>query len=460
MRVDLLESRPPGAAPVRQPRRRFPARGPRRLHGDPEPREADREPPAAASARGALEAHLAPRPQRACRSSSARARRARRRCGRFSGSTTSPTPRSPASRSTGSRRSPRAVSCGRSATSHPGFVRGLEVSVELDEQNFVGSACYLFASVLERFLVALRVRELLQPARRVDEAARGRPASAGRRAPATRSSFEPSASGRAPSTSGSSRPSGFSSRLSPDARAGRPRRAAGAGESYDSGPARRWSFPPSEIHDLRGPDRRRRRVPPRCTVAFVRDDRPARRPSASPTPSCSSSGFATRTTALWEFLDLFNHRFLSLFYRAWEKYRFPIVHERRRGRSLHRVPVRAGRPRHARSPRPARASRTSALLLYAGLIAQRPHSASALEGILRDYFGVPAAIAPVRGTVARSRAGRPIETRGPQQQPRRRPRLRRPRLEQPVPLPDPARAPRVSTPFRTFLPRGACVRDR
>ncbi|HSB36847.1 MAG TPA: type VI secretion system baseplate subunit TssF, partial [Thermoanaerobaculia bacterium] len=35
---------------------------------------------------------------------------------------------------------------------HPGFVRGLEVSLELDEQNFVGSGIFLFASVLERFL--------------------------------------------------------------------------------------------------------------------------------------------------------------------------------------------------------------------------------------------------------------------------------------------------------------------
>ncbi len=35
---------------------------------------------------------------------------------------------------------------------HPGFVRGLEVTIELDEQNFVGSGPYLFASVLERFL--------------------------------------------------------------------------------------------------------------------------------------------------------------------------------------------------------------------------------------------------------------------------------------------------------------------
>lgn len=35
---------------------------------------------------------------------------------------------------------------------HPGFVRGLEVSIEFDEQNFVGSGFFLFASVLERFL--------------------------------------------------------------------------------------------------------------------------------------------------------------------------------------------------------------------------------------------------------------------------------------------------------------------
>ncbi len=35
---------------------------------------------------------------------------------------------------------------------HPGFVRGLEVSIEFDEQNFVGAGVFLFASVLERFL--------------------------------------------------------------------------------------------------------------------------------------------------------------------------------------------------------------------------------------------------------------------------------------------------------------------
>ena len=30
--------------------------------------------------------------------------------------------------------------------------------------------------------------------------------------------------------------------------------------------------------------------------------------------------------------DLFNHRFISLFYRAWTKYRFPVAYERAAGR--------------------------------------------------------------------------------------------------------------------------------
>ena len=33
-----------------------------------------------------------------------------------------------------------------------GFCRGIEVTVEFDEEQYVGTGVYLFASVLERFL--------------------------------------------------------------------------------------------------------------------------------------------------------------------------------------------------------------------------------------------------------------------------------------------------------------------
>ena len=39
----------------------------------------------------------------------------------------------------------------RERSSEPGFARGLEITVELDEQKFVGIGAFLFASVLERF---------------------------------------------------------------------------------------------------------------------------------------------------------------------------------------------------------------------------------------------------------------------------------------------------------------------
>ena len=33
-------------------------------------------------------------------------------------------------------------------------------------------------------------------------------------------------------------------------------------------------------------------------------------------------------TAMWAFLDIFTHRAVSMFFRAWEKYRFPVGYER------------------------------------------------------------------------------------------------------------------------------------
>jgi type VI secretion system protein ImpH len=99
-------------------------------------------------------------------------------------------------------------------------------------------------------------------------------------------------------------------------------------------------------------------------------------------------------SVLADFLDLFNHRLVSLFYRAWAKHRLPVVFESgaRAGGGqpdnfTHYVfdfmgLGTAGIRKKMQIP-------DESLLPYAGLIAQRPHSASALRGILADYFGVP-----------------------------------------------------------------------
>jgi type VI secretion system protein ImpH len=103
-----------------------------------------------------------------------------------------------------------------------------------------------------------------------------------------------------------------------------------------------------------------------------------------------------KDTALWQFLDLFSHRFVSLFYRAWEKYRFAVAYERTGeepvtenlfsliGLGTAGLRGRLGVP-------------DQALLFYAGLVGQRPHSASAVEAVLSDYFGVPIALEPFVG---------------------------------------------------------------
>ena len=97
--------------------------------------------------------------------------------------------------------------------------------------------------------------------------------------------------------------------------------------------------------------------------------------------------------ALRDFLDLFNHRMISLFYRAWEKYRFPVAYERSRLSSdAHYDPFSfslfnligmgtdglRGKLKSGDEP----------LLYYSGLIAQ-PRSACALQAMLGDYFNVP-----------------------------------------------------------------------
>ena len=103
-----------------------------------------------------------------------------------------------------------------------------------------------------------------------------------------------------------------------------------------------------------------------------------------------------KDSTIGAFFGLFDHRFISFFYRAWEKHRPPVLYESSAVRkskpdaftqclfSLIGMGVEGLQERlHIND---------EALLRYAGLIAQQPHSATALRGILRDFFSVPVAI--------------------------------------------------------------------
>jgi len=102
-----------------------------------------------------------------------------------------------------------------------------------------------------------------------------------------------------------------------------------------------------------------------------------------------------------DFLDIFNHRLISIFYRVWEKHRFHVSFAREA-----RGTIGADRftgylfsligmgtaqlTGRLRVP-------DQSLLRYAGLLAQRPHSASALRGMLADHFELPVEIDQFRG---------------------------------------------------------------
>lgn len=92
--------------------------------------------------------------------------------------------------------------------------------------------------------------------------------------------------------------------------------------------------------------------------------------------------------ALRDFFDLFNHRMISLFYRAWEKYCLPVQYEGGDSRFFERALFGAiGMGTPGLAGRLALDDR--ALLSRAGLLAMAPLPAEALGSLLESYFEVP-----------------------------------------------------------------------
>src|SRR5690606_34072820 len=90
-----------------------------------------------------------------------------------------------------------------------------------------------------------------------------------------------------------------------------------------------------------------------------------------------------RDTSMWAFLDIYTHRAVSLFYRAWEKYRFPVQYER--GNDVFTEYLFDFAGLGTKGLRGRMALEDESLLPYTGLIAQKPHSAIALEQVVADY---------------------------------------------------------------------------
>ncbi len=92
-----------------------------------------------------------------------------------------------------------------------------------------------------------------------------------------------------------------------------------------------------------------------------------------------------RDRTLRDFLDLFHHRLISLFYRSWLKYRFIVGFEQREEDHfsqylLHEIGL--GTP----GLQDRQAVPDISLLYYSGLLSQQPRSAEGLTLLLSDFF--------------------------------------------------------------------------
>jgi len=187
------------------------------------------------------------------------------------------------------------------------------------------------------------------------------------------------------------------------------------------------AFPPSQIFDLQ--EYEDNRHPAELTVSFIGLTGPM-----GALPRYYTEMLLERARhkdhTLRDFLDLFNHRLISLFYRAWEKNRFWTGFERAEllGRAKlardprqHRSYVLEERPRvdlfsqclldlaglgigglRYRSTSEQALDRRTAihdetLRFYSGLLAQRHRSAISLQGLLADYFRLDVSIEQFSG---------------------------------------------------------------
>lgn len=175
-------------------------------------------------------------------------------------------------------------------------------------------------------------------------------------------------------------------------RSGVGRFADPAGEAVRFASHNSLSYPPSEIYHLEV----KPGSAPRMEVNFFGVTGPVGELPVFYTAHVMER-LRARDRAAADFFDIFNHRLLSLFYRAWEKQRFAIREERGEDAGLRQYVldlIGLG----TKGLQDRQEVDDSALVFYSGLLAQRPHSAQALENLIADYFRVPVSVIQFVGT--------------------------------------------------------------
>jgi len=153
------------------------------------------------------------------------------------------------------------------------------------------------------------------------------------------------------------------------------------------------TFPPSEIRsfaeNVKGPSR--------MDVSFM-----GLNTVNGPMPRAYTESLLERARekdqATLDFFDLFNHRLISLFYRAWKKYRFFLAYEESADGTdgmTSRLYSLIGLGTSGVTNRMAIADEST--LYYAGLLAPRVRSVAGLRQILSHYFGVEVEIRQFSG---------------------------------------------------------------
>ena len=117
-----------------------------------------------------------------------------------------------------------------------------------------------------------------------------------------------------------------------------------------------------------------------------------------------------KDNAIRDFFDIFNHRMISLFFQAWQKYRFTVAYERgERDRFSHHLLDLIGLGTEGLQNRQSVAD--DSLIYYAGLLAQQPRSAVCVTPGYWRLFPISGRDRTVRRRLVQARQGNAVQFR-------------------------------------------------